>query len=55
MSDITKCKGENCPLKETCERYLAPINKYWQSYFTKIPYNFENKTCNMYWKNKKYL
>lgn len=38
MPDITMCKGNNCPLKETCYRYSAKPNKYLQSYFTETPY-----------------
>jgi len=50
MADITKCKGKECPLKETCKRYLAIANKFYQSYFTEIPYNVKEKKCDMYWK-----
>lgn len=31
MTDISKCKGENCKLKLECYRFLAP-SSYWQSY-----------------------
>jgi len=37
MSDITKCSGFNCPLKDNCKRYNA-IDGMWQSYFTEPPY-----------------
>ena len=37
MSDITKCSGFNCPLKDNCKRYKA-IDGMWQSYFTEVPY-----------------
>jgi hypothetical protein len=37
MSDITKCSGFNCPLKDNCKRYNA-IDGMWQSYFTEVPY-----------------
>jgi len=37
MSDITKCSGLNCPLKDNCKRYKA-IDGMWQSYFTEVPY-----------------
>jgi hypothetical protein len=26
--DITKCSGENCPLKEKCYRYTAEADSY---------------------------
>lgn len=50
MSDITKCSGFLCPLRETCYRYLAPTGT-WQSYFLGVPY--ENGECNEYWEIKK--
>lgn len=50
MSDITMCEGKKCPLKETCKRYLAIANEFYQSYFTEIPYNVKEKKCDMYWK-----
>lgn len=37
MSDITKCSGFNCPLKDNCKRYNA-INGMWEYYFTEPPY-----------------
>lgn len=40
MSDITKCTGIDCPLREKCYRYTAPEGN-WQSYFSEIPYNRE--------------
>lgn len=49
MADITKCKGEDCPLKESCYRYTAPYDKYRQSIFLNPPYNKETKSCTMYW------
>lgn len=49
MTDISKCKGKGCPHKESCWRYLAPSDRYWQSFC-----EFEkgiNKTgkCSDYW------
>jgi len=51
MADITMCKGENCPMKETCYRYKAVPSEYWQSYFTKLPLEIiEGKVeCKFYW------
>ena len=37
MSDITKCSGFNCPLKDNCKRYKA-IGGDWEYYFTEPPY-----------------
>jgi hypothetical protein len=36
MTDITKCTGEGCELKETCYRYTAPMGMY-QSMFVEVP------------------
>jgi hypothetical protein len=47
MADITKCKGEGCPIKESCYRFTAEASKYMQSYFFTPP--FDGKTCEMYW------
>ena len=46
MSDITKCSGFNCPLKDNCQRYKA-IDGMWQSYFTEVPY--KDGKCEMFW------
>lgn len=37
MSDIIKCPGKDCTLKEDCYRFTAPVNEYRQSYFAEIP------------------
>ena len=47
MADITKCKGEDCPLKESCYRFTAEESLVWQSYFFTPP--FDGDTCEMYW------
>lgn len=52
MSDISKCSGEGCPLKEECYRFTAPANEFWQSYFTTVPYDKEKKECEYLWKRK---
>lgn len=46
MSDITKCKGEGCSMKETCHRFTDPAEEY-QSYFTESP--IKDGKCHMYW------
>jgi hypothetical protein len=46
MSDITKCSGAGCDLKDTCYRYTAPASM-WQSFFMKPP--IDNGKCKMYW------
>lgn len=37
MSDITKCKGTNCPIKEKCHRFIAKEHDIQQSWFIEIP------------------
>ena len=51
MPDITMCKGENCPMKETCYRYKATPNEHRQSYFIKPPFEMvEGRIeCPLYW------
>ena len=51
MADISMCTNHECSLKDTCYRYLAKPNKYWQSYIKAEPVDNE---CEFYWKyNKK--
>ncbi len=51
MSDISKCSGTNCPLKNSCYRYTASSNSHWQSYLTEVPY--KDGKCELYWNIKK--
>jgi len=44
--DITMCKGTDCPVKESCYRYIAKPNDY-QSWFTEPP--IKDNKCDMYW------
>lgn len=50
MPDITCCKGDGCPIKQSCFRYLAEPDKGRQSYFSKSPN--KGKKCDYYWKYK---
>jgi hypothetical protein len=50
MPDITMCKGNDCPLKESCYRYTATPDDLWQSYFMNPPYDEEKKECDHHWK-----
>jgi hypothetical protein len=50
MTDITKCTGEGCELKETCYRYTAAMGTY-QSMFVEVP--IEDNNCNYYWNTNK--
>lgn len=49
MSDITMCEGGSCPLKESCYRFRAPVNEHYQSWYTEIPYDIIDESCNQYW------
>lgn len=51
MADITMCHGEGCPQKESCYRYLATPNEYWQSYFTNPPIEADGN-CEYFWEVK---
>jgi hypothetical protein len=51
-SDITKCDGEGCPVKEHCVRFLTPPDENLQAYFFTPPgkRNEEGKwECEMFW------
>lgn len=30
--DITKCAGDDCPVKEQCLRFMVPSHLYYQSW-----------------------
>lgn len=47
MPDICMCRGNDCPLKEKCYRYKAIRSKYFQTYFTLIPY--KDGKCPHFW------
>jgi hypothetical protein len=51
MSDITKCYGADCPMKESCKRFTAKPNEFAQSYFLDPPYHINDGgfSCDMYW------
>ena len=46
MTDITKCTGEGCELKETCYRFTASEGMY-QSYFMNSP--IKDGKCEYHW------
>jgi len=52
MTDISKCKGLNCPLKLKCYRYTAKADEHWQSYLGRVPYDEKTESCSRYWSNK---
>jgi hypothetical protein len=52
MADITMCEGTNCPVKEMCYRFTAKPDELMQSYYSKIPYDFEEGECSEYLENE---
>jgi hypothetical protein len=52
MADITKCKNENCKLKEDCYRYTALDGKY-QSYMFMDKEVKNYAECEYFWGNEK--
>jgi hypothetical protein len=51
MPDMSMCKGNKCPLRETCYRYKAVANVPIQSYIDS-PYNVREDKCDFYWPTK---
>ena len=37
MTDICKCNGENCTLKDKCYRYVCEADKFYQAWFAETP------------------
>lgn len=50
--DITKCFGDNCPIREHCIRFTAPMGEYRQSIFAEIHYDDDTKNCEYYWEEE---
>ena len=60
--DITKCNGQNCPIKEKCYRFTSESKSIYQSHFIEIPGKFEIVDgqygrkilwkCDMFWGDK---
>ena len=48
MPDITMCRGEVCPLRDTCYRHRAVPDKTRQSYFWLPPYDNERNEYEHY-------
>ena len=49
MSDISKCSGEGCPLREACYRFTAPTSEYHQSW---IAPPYKNGECEIEWRKE---
>ena len=57
MADITKCKGINCPVRDSCYRYTAQDSGFYQSWFVddNVGKTVDNKfSCDVYWKKDIY-
>jgi hypothetical protein len=55
MSDISKCLGRQCKIKETCYRYTSKASEFRQSWFSTPPLTInENgkQECEYYWPDK---
>jgi len=54
MADITKCYGQDCPIKETCYRFTAPVNEYLQGWanFDSIYWESDDAECSHYYPTK---
>jgi hypothetical protein len=46
--DITMCKGDDCPKRDKCYRYLAEPEPHMQSYFLTPP-NIDGVECDSFW------
>lgn len=51
MVDIAKCSGNGCEKRDSCYRYVAPADTYYQSYFQTPP--IEDGECQFYWNTEK--
>jgi len=47
MPDITKCKNEQCPLRESCYRFTCKPDPDWQAYTIFEP--DKNGECSFFW------
>ena len=52
MADISKCNGDGCTLKESCYRFTAEANSFWQSYGV-FNQDLETMKCEHYWDTSK--
>lgn len=48
-TDITFCKGKNCPIRDKCVRYVFGLNQRGPAmWFTHSHYHKRNKSCPYY-------
>ena len=49
MPDIAKCRGGNCPLRDSCYRFLADDSEHRQAYLSTVPYGLLHANyCEMF-------
>lgn len=51
MADIAMCRNKDCPQKDSCYRYTAPINMFGQAVFTEK----YSQPCKWFWDNTGYI
>lgn len=44
MTDLSKCSGADCPLRDNCLRYTSSEDKLWQTIIAPA-YDVKRKTC----------
>jgi hypothetical protein len=51
MTDISKCEGIDCPIRDKCRRFTAKPNEYWQSYIVQneLMGDYKNGKCDEFW------
>lgn len=52
MADITMCTNKECKLNETCYRFTAKANEYYQSYMCDPKQDCEERDYDMYISNE---
>jgi hypothetical protein len=50
-TDMTKCNGDNCLIKDKCRRFTTPTVEEYQSWFLKPPFTIVKNIfkCDMFW------
>lgn len=49
MADISKCRGNECPVRSNCYRFTANDAGLRQAYFIDPPYDYAKGSCEYYW------
>lgn len=44
-SNITKCTGLDCPIKDTCKRFVKEKDNNYSSYLSNAPFDHKNNRC----------